>query len=993
VVFRGIKSEMTVAISFLIALLLSVLAFAGLFFLQDQLKTLIFNQQYTMVSAIADQLDDRMRTAQTELTTVAQTISPDLLSDPVKARAFIMGRPDTLAMFDNGVYLFSASGKLLSGVPLEPHLKGMDFSHRDYFKRTIATGKPQVTEPFISAQASRHPIIMFSAPILDRSGKVIGILGGSLDLYRDNFLGRLAGIKLGKQGYLYLLSDSRLMIVHPDRDRILENHPRPSSNQLLDAALSGFEGTGETVSTRGVELISSFKRLQSNGWILAVNLPRSEAYVMVHRAQYYLYLAFGTALALAVVVVWLLMRHLTAPLISVTHQVREITARKDAYARIVAGTGNEIGLLAEAFNTLLDELDSQKREMQLILDCAGEGIFGVDLEGRITFVNPAAASMTGYRQEELLGMHQHTILHHTKADGTNYPVEECPVRGASEAGTVQQNGGELFWRKDGSSFPVEFIRNPILEQGGPVGEVVVFKDITERVRSKEQLLKLSQTVMQNPVSVLITDLEGRIEFVNPRFTQITGYQAEEVIGQNPSLLQSGQTDPDQYKKMWETISSGRMWSGELYNQCKNGAYFWEHATISPIRNVAGAITHFMAFKEEITERKQLEAQLRHAQKMEAVGQLAGGVAHDFNNLLTAIIGFGTLLQYTIDSEDPRRRHIDHILGAAERATQLTGSLLALSRKQMMKLVATDLVGLARNHTRFLERVIGEDVTLETEFCSQPLIVHADGGQLEQVFMNLATNGRDAMPGGGRLRFKLEGVQLDREFCRQHDFGEPGAYALISISDTGIGMDQETQKKIFEPFFTTKEVGRGTGLGLSIVYGIVKQHNGQVTVSSAPGGAGTTFSVYLPIVAQVEEQLQPAAVTMPPGGDETILIAEDDPAVRALMETVLEERGYRVILSRDGQEAVELYRAHREAVDLCVFDVIMPRKNGKEACEELRQLDPGLKVLLVSGYTADLMGSRGIQVDEVDLMMKPVRPIELAGKVREMLDGAGSQQSL
>lgn len=839
--YRGVKTEMTVAISLLVALLLSVLAFPGLFYLEEQLKKLIFSQQYTMVSAVADQLDDKIRTAQTELTLVAQTMGPDLVSDPVKARKFLMGRPDTLAMFDNGVYLFSASGKILTGIPMEPQMRGMDFSHREYFKKTVATRKPQIPEPFISAQANRHPIVMFTSPVLDAGGNVIAILGGSLDLLKDNFLGKLAYVRLGNKGYLYLCSDSRLFLVHPDRDKLLHKSTRQSENRLLDVALAGFEGTGETVNTKGVELISSFKRLKSTGWILAVNLPRTEAYALVYQAQRYLCLALGVALALAIVVVWLLMKHLTAPLLSVTRQVREFTARKDTSARIVAETGNEIGVLAGAFNTLLEELDAQKeeikkqldfsqvlldtipypvyhkdcegrilgfnksfeeyiglpksqligktafefqpthlaeiylkadqelllkrgvqvyeasmlfadgvmhevifhkalisgpdgtiegvvgtmlditerkrseevlektrRKMQLILDSAGEGIYGVDLDGRVTFSNPAAAKMTGYDQAELLGVHQHSVLHHTKADGTPYPAEECPIYAAFRDGVTHYGCDEVFWRKDGTSFPVDFISNPILEGGALMGAVVIFKDITERVRSEEQLLKLSQAVMQSPVSVVITDLSGAIEFVNPRFTQITGYEPCEAIGQNPCVLKSGQTSPEVYRNMWNTISSGRIWTGELYNQSKNGDFFWEKATISPIRNSAGVITHYMAFKEEITEHKRLEAQLRHAQKMEAVGQLAGGVAHDFNNILTAILGFGHMLQRTIETGDPKHRHLDQILSAAERAAQLTSSLLAFSRKQVMMLVPTDLTKLACKHVKFLERVIGED---------------------------------------------------------------------------------------------------------------------------------------------------------------------------------------------------------------------------------------------------------------------------------------------
>jgi two-component system NtrC family sensor kinase len=328
--------------------------------------------------------------------------------------------------------------------------------------------------------------------------------------------------------------------------------------------------------------------------------------------------------------------------------------------------------------------------------------------------------------------------------------------------------------------------------------------------------------------------------------------------------------------------------------------------------------------------------------------------------------------------------LDQILAAAHRATQLTRSLLAFSRKQIMLLVPTDLNTLAPKHTQFLTRIIGEDVALENDFGAEPLMVLADAGQIEQVLMNLAANARDAMPGGGTLRIRTRTVHLDKEFYREHGYGQPGSYALLTVGDTGTGIDQETLKKIFEPFFTTKGMGRGTGLGLSTVYGIVKQHGGYICVSSEPG-LGTTFSIYLPLIKAKDEEVQSSYLPLPQGGSETILLAEDDPAVRGLLQSVLSEFGYQIMLAHDGQEAVEIFRRHVGTVDLALFDVIMPRKSGKQACDELRKLNPALKVLLLSGYTADIIESRGGLVKGVDLIMKPVQPMELARKVREMLD--------
>jgi len=1116
--YLSLKTKMAVAISIMITVLLAIAALSARVYLEREQKKMISNQQFTMVTAIADHLDGDLLTAQAALSAVASTMTPELVADPVKVNTFLAGRPDILAMFDNGVVLFSSAGKLTAGIPMEAPMLGKDFSHRDYFKKTMATRKPQIPEPFISARENRHPIVMFTSPVLNSKGQVIAVLGGSIDLFKSNFLGKLASIRLGDKGYLYLFNTSRLLLVHPDRQRVLKNDDiRPGVNLLLDAAINGFQGTGETVNSRGLHLISSFKRLSATGWILAGNLPQSEAYATVYRAQHYAFLALALALAISIPIVWLLTKHLAAPLISITGQVRELVGENDIKGRITVKSGDEIGVLAAAFNMVLDELDSQKadlrqqllfsrvlietipyplfyknvqgvflgcnkafeayiglsaqelvgktafdfqpsnlaevyqkadeellenqgiqiyetsvifadglrhdvifhkgvypaadgtpggivgtmlditerkrseeahqktqRQMRSILDAAGEGIYGVDLVGRVTFINPAAAMMSGWSQEELLGAHQHSVLHHTKPDGTPYPVQECPIYAAFKDGKQHIVSDEVFWKKDGSSFPVEYVSNPIIEGGVLVGAVVVFKDTTERRQAEEQLLKLSQAIMQSPVAVIITDTKGKIEFVNLAFTQVTGYEPHEIIGQNPRLLQSGQTNPEVFINLWNTIASGRVWAGELHNRTKSGDCFWERATIFPIRDMAGKITCFMSFKENISEQKKLEAQLRQAQKMEAVGQLAGGVAHDFNNILTVIIGYGELLQRSLPKGDPKRDQMDQILNAGNRATQLTRSLLAFSRKQLMVLVPTDLNSLAKKHTQFLTRIIGEDVTLENDFDAEPLMILADAGQIEQVLMNLAANARDAMPGGGTLSIRTQTVHLGKEFYREHGYGPPGSYVLLTVSDIGMGMDQEMQKKVFEPFFTTKELGRGTGLGLSTVYGIVKQHGGYICVSSEPG-LGTTFSIYLPLIEANDEKLPCLAPPMPLGGSETILLAEDDPAVRDLVQTVLSGFGYQVLQAQDGHEAVDLFSRYVGRIDLALFDVIMPKKSGKQACDELRKLDPSIKVLLLSGYTADMIESRGGLVDGVDLLMKPVQPMELARRVREMLD--------
>ncbi|GFO69509.1 hypothetical protein GMLC_30880 [Geomonas limicola] len=388
----------------------------------------------------------------------------------------------------------------------------------------------------------------------------------------------------------------------------------------------------------------------------------------------------------------------------------------------------------------------------------------------------------------------------------------------------------------------------------------------------------------------------------------------------------------------------------------------------------------------LNERIHLEEQLRQAQKMETVGQLAGGVAHDFNNILQVIIGYGDLLQRDEALSGRHKEEIAHILGAAEKASQLTRGLLAFSRKQVFALKPLYLNEVIENFKKFIVRVIGEDIQLRTVTQGKGPMIHADQGQMEQVLVNLATNARDAMPNGGLLTIETGFRTVEEASGREFGGVEPGPYAVVTVSDTGCGMDHDTCQRIFEPFYTTKGVGEGTGLGMSIVYGIVKQHNGFIEVHSEPG-RGSRIGICLPIyqAADLETDAVPALPPLPPGGSETILLAEDDADVRSLMVTVLTKFGYRVVEAVDGEDAVEKFAAHRGEIALIVMDMIMPRKNGKAAYEEIALTCPEVKVLYSSGYTADFMQNRGVSGKEVELIMKPVQPMELLRKVRSMLD--------
>lgn len=392
---------------------------------------------------------------------------------------------------------------------------------------------------------------------------------------------------------------------------------------------------------------------------------------------------------------------------------------------------------------------------------------------------------------------------------------------------------------------------------------------------------------------------------------------------------------------------------------------------------------------DITERKgkrAVEEQYRQAQRMEAVGQLAGGVAHDFNNILQAIFGYSYLILAKSGGNEPVKNYVEELIKASTRAADLTKGLLAFSRKQAVNLAVIELNNVLQGNETFLRRLIREDIELKITCSREPLTVLADRGQIEQVFMNLVANGRDAMPNGGRLFIETNSITLGQEFIDSHGYGTAGEYSSFSVSDSGFGMDKETQSHIFEPFFTTKDLGEGTGLGLSMVYGIVKKHDGFITVYSEPG-AGTIFRIYLPTVhaSELAGMTDVHLVAPPQGGIETILVGEDDDTLRRLSRNVLGHYGYRVIEAVDGQDAVDKFVEYGASIDLVILDAIMPRKNGKQAYDEMRIVRPDLQVFFVSGYTRDIFANGTMFDGNAVFLQKPVFPDVLLAKVREMLD--------
>ncbi len=480
---------------------------------------------------------------------------------------------------------------------------------------------------------------------------------------------------------------------------------------------------------------------------------------------------------------------------------------------------------------------------------------------------------------------------------------------------------------------------------------------------------------------------GQVHYISPATAHVFGYEAEEVLAdtsvwfgrvssEDQSRLRAGRV---------QAVATGQSQTVEYRFRHRDESVRWIQTTLVPVSDGGGGVSRVDGISRDVTEQRRLEQQFHQAQKMEAVGRLAGGVAHDFNNLLTVINSYSEFLLEDLDPADPRRGDVDEIRKAGVSAAALTRQLLAFSRQQVLEPQILDLNDVVTKAESLLKRMIGEDIQVVTVLAPQLGTVRADPGQLEQVIMNLAVNARDAMPDAGRLTIETANVEMDEAYLRHHAAGRPGRYVLLAVSDTGVGMDETTKAQIFEPFFTTKEAGKGTGLGLATVYGVIKQSGGFIWVYSEPGH-GTTFKIYLPRVDEpVQGVAAPEVATESLRGVETVLVVEDVAAVRAVARHTLERQGYTVLEASDGAAALRLAAEHPGPIHLVVTDVVMPGMSGRQFAEQLAAARPSLKVLYTSGYTDDAIVRHGVLQAGVKFLQKPFTPDALARKVREVLD--------
>ena len=509
-----------------------------------------------------------------------------------------------------------------------------------------------------------------------------------------------------------------------------------------------------------------------------------------------------------------------------------------------------------------------------------------------------------------------------------------------------------------------------------------FLDITESRQAEEVRDMLMTAIEQSGEMVVITSPEGIIQYVNQAFEKVSGYTRQEVIGRNPRILKSGKQDEAFYHQLWATLSKGNTFKGRMVNKRKDGTFYTEDAAISPVCNAAGAIVNYVAVNRDITEQILLESQFQQAQKMESVGRLAGGVAHDFNNMLTIIISYTQMLINNTNASDPNHNDLKQILKAAQRSTEITRQLLAFARKQTISPKYLDVNDAVESTLKMLRRLIGEDIDLSWNPETGLWPVMADPSQMDQVLANLCVNARDAIRGVGKITIETDNISFDNEYCAEHPGFVPGDFVLLAVSDDGCGMDKPTLDRLFEPFFTTKGLGQGTGLGLA------KQSNGFINVYSEPE-KGTTFRIYLPRHAGEAGEIRPKeAVEIRMGRGETVLIVEDEASILKLGKRILLDLGYTVLAAATPGQAMEAAKTHEGDIHLIITDVVMPEMNGRDLSRQIRHLYPDIKVLFMSGYTADVIAHQGVVDGGVHFLQKPFFNKDMAAKIREVMDTPG-----
>ena len=802
-----------------------------------------------------------------------------------------------------------------------------------------------------------------------------------LDLINVNdFKDNILALNSEHAGYCYVIDSSGNIIIHPKiegnvynlTDQAGRNFIRDLCTKKSGELKYSWKNPGEIASRAKLVV---FDYIPEYDWIVGSSGYEDEINSPFRNLTVPVFLATGSIIILVLGISFFVGRRINAPLQRLVDAFQS-TDLKNLSKRLQIESEDEIGCLALHFNRFMDNLEQDSIRRRILIDQSRDGIAVIDQNGKVYESNQSFADMLGYSSEEA---HQ---LHVWDWD-VRWTREELKER-FRHIETVETQFETRHRRKDGTLYDVEISIN-VVAFGGQKLVFCVHRDITERKRAEVERSRLVMAVEQVAEGVIITDAGWNIQYANPAFGRITGYDTREIIGQHTRILKSDKHEPSLYKHLRQTLARGERWSGRLVNKKKDGTFYDAEVSGSAVLDESGVIIHYVCIHRDITHELKLEGELHQAQKMEAIGNLAGGIAHDFNNILAAIMGFTELSLLRVPAESPVRNNLEQVLKAASRARDVVKQILTFSRQGKQECKPVQIALVVEEALKLLRPSLPTTVEI-TQDISIPRnggLVQADATQIHQVLMNLCTNAAHSMRAkGGALSIKLSEIS-DISLISGHPDLKEGPYVCLSVSDTGHGMDAAVMKRIFDPYFTTKGPGEGTGLGLSVVQGIVNSHGGVITVRSEPE-QGTTFHVFLPeLVETVVSEVQ--TIELLPTGSERILVVDDEKPLADLAKEMLETLGYHVIAQTSSRDALEIFRSAPEAYDLLITDLTMPGLTGIGLAREVLAIRADMAVILCTGFSDQIDEEKVQEAGISELVMKPYKVATLARTIRRVLD--------
>ncbi len=858
---------------------------------------------------------------------------------------------------------------------------------------------------------SKEAAAFIAAPMMYQD-KVVGVVALQFDTQRfyevlNNYtgLGETGEVVVGKR------MGDHVLITAPLRHDANAAFQRTVALDAVDAlpireGSQGETGADKLVDWRGKEVLAVWQYIPALEWGMVIKIDTQEAFAYWYSLRKSLIVYSILALLLMYIVLFIVTRRVTRPLRRLTKASVDIAAGKDDVQFLKSG-GNEVGILSDAFKEMFEQLQSSKEEMQrmleslaennrlldqrvneqtshirAVLDFTTDGIITIDSYGIIERANPAVCNMFSYTENELLGVSFITLMPEKNRAEYNQ-ILKCDENTEGDMNVIRELSG---LKKTGGLFPIELRINDM-----PVGNQHLFlatiRDITERTELEHQQARLMEAINQTQDAILITDADAVIEYVNPAYLMLSGYSENELLGETPRIVQSGEMSVSFYKKMWEKLLSGQVWSGEFINKNKNGELYEVEQSISPIFDISENIMGFTSVQRDITGEKKEREKLEHIQRLESLGVLAGGIAHDFNNLLTAILGNTALAKQKLEHLSPATPLLTNVEQASERAAALCKQMLAYSGKGKFIVEPINLSHLVHEMVNLLEVSIDKNVVMRLDLSEQLLPIEADVAQMQQVIMNLVINASEAIDKhSGTLTIYTGVVDIDEQYIATTYVDSDlkvGRYVSLEVSDTGCGMSKETQKHLFDPFFTTKFTGRG--LGMSAILGIIRGHHGGIKVYSELG-KGTTFKILFPCTDVLNvESLDKENAIYQEQRQGTILVIDDEETIRATASMMLESFGFTTLTAQDGQMGVQVFREQQDEICAVLLDMTMPNMNGEECFRALRAIDSDVVVILSSGYNQQDATNRFAGKGLAGFIQKPYLPDDLRDIVFKALD--------